>query len=85
MTINPYPYGNEYITGTYTGEIKKAKLYVNDKYTGVVGGTFKSNNFTFYVKGRFKSTDKVELEGLSGQDKILVEKQQVEIITTKLN
>lgn len=80
MTINPYPFGDANITGTYTGEIKKTKMYVNDQYSGVIGGTFKDGNFTFYARNKFKANDRVELEGLSAESTVLVEKQLVEIL-----
>lgn len=83
MTIDPYMFGASNITGTYTGIVAKGKLYVNGKYAGVIGGTFTGGSFTFYARGRFEAADIVELEGLSGIDTVVVEKQQVKIITAK--
>ncbi|MDB1581918.1 hypothetical protein PMT42_09910 [Enterococcus faecalis] len=61
--------------------MKRAKLYVNDTYSGVSGGTFNDEKFTFYVRNKFKSTDKVELEGLDSKDSVLVERTIVEILS----
>lgn len=84
MIIDPYVFGTADITGTYAGDVKKGKLYVNDSYTGVVGGDFIDGKFSFYVKGKFLATDKVELEGLNSSDIVVVEKQIVEIIRNDL-
>jgi hypothetical protein len=80
MFIDPFVFGSTNITGTYTGDVKKGKLYVNEVYAGVIGGTFKNGEFTFYARGKFEATDKVELEGLNELDAVVVEKQRVEII-----
>lgn len=81
MLINPYQFGTNNITGTYTGEISQGKLYVNDQYGDVIGGSFNNGDFTFYAKGKFEAADKVELEGLGANGAVVVEKQLVEIIT----
>lgn len=80
MHIDPFIFGSTNITGTYSGDVKKGKLYVNDAYAGVIGGEFKEGKFSFYARGKFLATDKVELEGLDGSDIVVVEKQRVEII-----
>ncbi|EOD7435750.1 immunoglobulin-like domain-containing protein [Enterococcus faecium] len=80
MHIDPFIFGANNITGTYSGDVKKGKLYVNNSYAGVIGGTFKEGKFSFYARGKFLATDKVELEGLDGSDIVVVEKQRVEII-----
>lgn len=79
MTIDPYIYGSENITGQYTGAVESGKLYVNKKYSGVIGGTFIDGRFKFYALHRFGAEDLVELEGLSGDNKVIVEKQVVKI------
>ena len=84
MHIDTYIFGSNDITGTYTGDVEKGKLYVNDAYAGVIGGKFSDGKFSFYAKGKFQSTDKVELEGLNGLDTVVVEKQIVEIIKNNL-
>ncbi|WP_165004713.1 MULTISPECIES: immunoglobulin-like domain-containing protein [unclassified Enterococcus] len=82
MHIDPYIFGSDNITGTYTGDVERGKLYVNGAYAGVIGGTFSDGKFIFYAKGKFEATDKVELEGLNALDVVVVEKQIVEIIST---
>ncbi|MBC1520351.1 hypothetical protein HB912_01670 [Listeria aquatica] len=75
-TIMPDPYTADEteLTGNYTGDVVKAKLYVNGKYIST-GGSFKAPKFSYYVKkGTIKVGDKVELEVLDSTDKILDKK-----------
>lgn len=81
MSIDPYVLGTSNITGTYKGDVDKAKLYINDAYADVYGGTFKDGSFTFYAKNRFTISDKVELEGMSKAGKVSVIKQLVEVVS----
>lgn len=80
MHINPFVFGSTDITGTYTGDVKKGKLYVNNSYAGVIGGTFKEGKFSFYARGKFLAIDKVELEGLNNLNAVVAEKRKVVII-----
>lgn len=63
LTPNSYKVGSSHITGSYTGDVVKASLYVNDVKV-VTGGTFKNGSFELYALGRFGLGDKVELAGL---------------------
>ena len=55
--------GSSTITGTYTGEMSKARLVVNGNIISV-GGTFKEGNFSYYVApNQVKETDTVHLQG----------------------
>ncbi|MBO0481006.1 toxin Cry1Ac domain D-VI-related protein [Candidatus Enterococcus courvalinii] len=63
ITVDPFKLGTPNITGSYTGDVVKARLYVNDNLI-VTGGTFASGQFTFYAVGRFNKNDKVELAGI---------------------
>ncbi|EKJ3581682.1 BspA family leucine-rich repeat surface protein, partial [Enterococcus faecalis] len=55
--------GSSTITGTYTGEISKARLVVNGNIISV-GGTFKDGTFSYYVApNQVKETDTVQLQG----------------------
>ncbi|MBC2370357.1 DUF5011 domain-containing protein, partial [Listeria booriae] len=52
-TINPLVYteGDLNIKGTYTGDVKTVKLFVNGEYRGI-GGTFENGNFTYYAQSQ---------------------------------
>ncbi|EGO7566526.1 BspA family leucine-rich repeat surface protein [Enterococcus faecalis] len=55
--------GSSTITGTYTGEMSKARLVVNGNIISV-GGTFKEGTFSYYVApNQVKETDTVQLQG----------------------
>ncbi|MFC0616214.1 immunoglobulin-like domain-containing protein [Enterococcus faecalis] len=55
--------GSSTITGTYTGEMSKARLVVNGNIISV-GGTFKDGTFSYYVApNQVKETDTVHLQG----------------------
>lgn len=84
-TITPktYSLGSEEITGTYTGDVKKAQLYVNDQLISQ-GGTFKGGSFTYYVgKNLLNKNSKVRLVALSADNKELDNKTvQIESTTS---
>lgn len=82
-TITPSKFllGSEQITGTYTGDVKKARLYVNDQLISQ-GGTFKNGTFTYYVgKNTLTKNSKVRLVALSADNKEL-DSQTVQIEST---
>ncbi|MCO5432948.1 BspA family leucine-rich repeat surface protein [Enterococcus faecalis] len=55
--------GSSTITGTYTGDMSKARLVVNGNIISA-GGTFKEGNFSYYVApNQVKETDTVHLQG----------------------
>ncbi|EKJ3581714.1 BspA family leucine-rich repeat surface protein, partial [Enterococcus faecalis] len=55
--------GSSAITGTYTGDMSKARLVVNGNIISV-GGTFKDGTFNYYVApNQVKETDTVQLQG----------------------
>lgn len=62
IDADKYELGNANLTGTFTGDVKSADLYVNgvNQYSG---GSFDSNPFSFYLKSglNLKSGDVVEL------------------------
>ncbi|WP_157456738.1 immunoglobulin-like domain-containing protein [Carnobacterium maltaromaticum] len=72
ITPAKYTVGDTNITGTYTGDVKKAQLIVNDKAAGW-GGTFTTGGtFTYYAAGaKIKAGDKVVLVGYDANDKEL--------------
>ena len=75
--------GSSTITGTYTGEMSKARLVVNGNIISV-GGTFKEGNFSYYVApNQVKGTDMVHLQGYDKEGKpvgdltpVTIQKQQ---------
>ncbi|MEO1768406.1 immunoglobulin-like domain-containing protein [Candidatus Enterococcus ferrettii] len=83
ISPNPFPLGSEQITGTYTGDVKKARLYVNDQLISQ-GGSFKNGTFTYYVgKNALSKNSKVRLVALSADNKELDSKVvQVESTTS---
>ncbi len=71
ITPNKFTVGAVEITGTYTGDVKKAKLYVNDKLISQ-GGTFKNGSFTYYVgQNVISKGSNVRLVALTSDDKEL--------------
>ncbi|EMG27662.1 lipoprotein [Listeria fleischmannii 1991] len=62
IDADKYELGNANLTGTFTGDVKSADLYVNGVYQ-YSGGSFDSNPFSFYLKSglNLKADDVVEL------------------------
>lgn len=62
IDADKYELGNTNLTGTFTGDVKSADLYVNGVYQ-YSGGSFDSNPFSFYLKSglNLKAGDVVEL------------------------
>lgn len=81
ITPSKFSLGSEQITGMYTGDVKKARLYVNDQLISQ-GGTFKNGTFTYYVgKNTLTKNSKVRLVALSADNKEL-DSQTVQIEST---
>ncbi|MBC2057645.1 hypothetical protein HCJ57_14050 [Listeria booriae] len=77
-----YTVGESTITGSYTGDIVKAQLYVNGQYISI-GGTFVDGKFSYYVPaGLIKETDKVELVALDKDNNIL-DRKPVNVLAVK--
>lgn len=80
ITANTYTSGGTTITGTYTGDVTKARLTVNGKVVSW-GGSFANNRFSYFVgAGKIKAGDVVKIAGFSNKDKLLDEKT-VTVIT----
>lgn len=78
LIANIYTIGDLNLTGTYTGDIAKARLVVNGK-TISWGGNFVSGKFSYYAgQSKIKAGDTVELIGYSDYDEEL-DKQTVEL------
>ncbi|MGM0291248.1 BspA family leucine-rich repeat surface protein [Enterococcus sp. AZ029] len=82
-----YIVGSSTITGTYTGEMSKARLVVNGNIISV-GGTFKDGTFSYYVAPKqVKESDAVYLQGYDKEGDpvgdltpVTVQKQQGQLI-----
>ncbi|WP_348921854.1 immunoglobulin-like domain-containing protein [Enterococcus rotai] len=71
FTIDEYTYGQINITGTFSDNIKRARLKINDKIVSW-GGDFKNNQFTYYVgAGRITEQDTAVLEALDEKDQVI--------------
>lgn len=73
-TITPGQYnissGDQFIRGTYTGDVDSARVYVNG--TSVRGGTFEDGKFEFFIGSRIQSVDDVvEIEALDPFIKVI--------------
>ncbi|MFZ4870756.1 immunoglobulin-like domain-containing protein [Enterococcus entomosocium] len=73
-TITPDAYnvssGSQFLTGTYTGDVVSARVYVNG--LSVRGGNFTQGNFEFYIGNRIQLVDDiVEIEALDQNGKAL--------------
>ncbi|MBC2370378.1 hypothetical protein HBP99_17430, partial [Listeria booriae] len=74
-----YYVGNTAISGSFTGDVAKARLTVNGKVISW-GGTFNVTNFSYYVGNNIKVGDKVILTAYDKNDKQLDEKN-VQVLT----
>ena len=74
---NNYEIGQSSITGTYIGEIVKARLTVNDVIVSQ-GGTFSNGTFTYYCSGKIKQGDTVIIEAFNNEG-TLVDTKNIQI------
>lgn len=73
-TITPDTYnissGEQFLRGTYTGDVASARVYVNG--SSVRGGNFAEGSFEFFIGNRIQSVDDVvEIEALDQYGKVL--------------
>lgn len=73
-TITPDTYnissGEQFLRGTYTGDVASARVYVNG--SSVRGGNFAKGSFEFFIGNRIQSVDDVvEIEALDQYGKVL--------------
>ncbi|WP_440911960.1 immunoglobulin-like domain-containing protein, partial [Enterococcus innesii] len=73
-TITPDTYnvssGDQFLRGTYTGDVASARVYVNG--SSVRGGNFADGSFEFFIGNRIQSVDDVvEIEALDQYGKVL--------------
>lgn len=76
ITPSQYTVGNGEITGTYTGDVRKARLSVNGNVISW-GGTFKNGQFTYYVGSSIKEGDVVTMNAYGANDVLLQENVKV--------
>ncbi|MBC6167638.1 hypothetical protein HCA15_13365 [Listeria booriae] len=71
-TITPslYTVGETNVTGSFTGDVVQAKLYVNGNYVSA-GGTFTNGKFTYYVGNKIKQGDTAYLVAVDKNGKEL--------------
>ncbi|WP_144809779.1 immunoglobulin-like domain-containing protein [Enterococcus casseliflavus] len=73
-TVTPDVYnvssGDQFLRGTYTGDVASARVYVNG--SSVRGGNFADGSFEFFIGNRIQSVDDVvEIEALDQYGKVL--------------
>ncbi|HIB1900931.1 TPA: immunoglobulin-like domain-containing protein, partial [Enterococcus faecium] len=61
ITPDDYTIGDSVITGTYTGDVRKAHLFINGR-PSKWGGTFENGRFEFYVGNLIKKDDDVTMD-----------------------
>lgn len=76
ITPDSYTIGNGEITGTYTGDVRKARLSINGNVISW-GGTFKDGRFTYYVGSSIKDGDNVTMNAYGTNDLLLQENVKV--------
>ncbi|WP_348921076.1 immunoglobulin-like domain-containing protein [Enterococcus rotai] len=78
-----YILGESSIHGTYEGEIRKARLFINDVHQSW-GGSFSGGKFSYYVSSMaIKTGDKVELQAYDSKDQPLGERMTVAVSANK--
>ena len=77
--VDTYKLGDSTITGTYTGDIHKGKLVVNEEVISW-GGTYKDGKFSYYVNSQIiKAGDQATIQGYDKFDTPLGDPQPVTI------
>ncbi|MDT1957211.1 hypothetical protein MX629_02095 [Carnobacterium divergens] len=80
-SISPaeYSIGDTEITGSYTGDVAKARITINGKVQSW-GGSFTNGHFSYYVgTGKIKAGDKVTITAYDKNDKVLDANKPVKI------
>ncbi|MDT1959007.1 immunoglobulin-like domain-containing protein [Carnobacterium divergens] len=80
-TISPaeYSVGDTEITGSYTGDVAKARVTINGK-PQAWGGSFNNGRFTYYIgSGKIKAGDAVTITAYDKSDKVLDANKVVKI------
>ncbi|MSD83866.1 hypothetical protein GKC32_06195 [Lactobacillus curvatus] len=79
ITPSTYKVGDTDITGSYTGDVAKARLAINGKMQAW-GGTFTNGKFDYYIgAGKIKSGDKVTITAYDKDGKILDQDKKVTV------
>ncbi|EMW5535678.1 leucine-rich repeat protein [Enterococcus faecalis] len=71
ITVNPYQIGEVNLTGTYSGNVKSMRLYIEEKSISK-GGDLTDGVFTYYCgAGRIKAGQKVKIEAYDRNQNLL--------------
>ncbi|MEX1550448.1 immunoglobulin-like domain-containing protein [Enterococcus sp. C50] len=74
-----YTIGEKYMYGSYEGNIKRARVYVNG-VGQAIGGTFLNGKYDYYINaGITDVNDLVEIEGWNENNEVIASKKRVEI------
>ncbi|EGO7566492.1 hypothetical protein F6356_002524, partial [Enterococcus faecalis] len=69
--VDGYQYGDINLTGTFSGDVKRGRLTINQKVVSW-GGTFRDGQFTYYVgAGRIKEGDQAIIDFLNSEDEVV--------------
>lgn len=80
IIVNDYVLGDSFITGTYIGDVAKARLSINDAVVSW-GGTFNDEGqFSYYVGQRIQVGDNVTLNAYDANELLLQENVEVRVI-----
>ncbi|WP_160240729.1 immunoglobulin-like domain-containing protein [Enterococcus faecalis] len=71
VSVDGYQYGDINLTGTFSGDIKRGRLTINQKIVSW-GGTFRDGEFTYYIgAGRIKDGDQATIDFLNSNDEVI--------------
>ncbi|WP_208422421.1 immunoglobulin-like domain-containing protein [Latilactobacillus fragifolii] len=79
ITPSTYKVGDTDVTGSYTGDVAKARLAINGKMQAW-GGDFTNGQFDYYIgAGKIKSGDKVTITAYDKDGKVLDQDKKVTV------
>ncbi|WP_348921848.1 immunoglobulin-like domain-containing protein [Enterococcus rotai] len=71
LSVDSYQYGDINLTGTFSGDIKRGRLTINQQVVSW-GGTFRDGQFTYYIgAGRIKEGDHAVIDFLNSEDEVV--------------
>ncbi|WP_348921847.1 immunoglobulin-like domain-containing protein [Enterococcus rotai] len=71
VSVDGYQYGDINLTGTFSGDIKRGRLTINQQVVSW-GGTFRDGQFTYYIgAGRIKEGDHAVIDFLNSEDEVV--------------
>ncbi|OTO29274.1 hypothetical protein A5816_001559 [Enterococcus sp. 3G1_DIV0629] len=79
MIPDEYVFGSRHMFGSYTGDIKFARAYVNG-VAQAIGGEFSLGRYDYYIGGAIKQKDDiVEIDGRDKNNEVIVPKQRIKV------